>query len=181
MKNTKAYFETNCKVIETEDGFYRWSNRFKDYIPLKLTLHTQPHPYGGPQQYYFCSFYDLETKKGFSIPYHRFLWIWRNGNINPKLDVDHIDGNSLNNEYTNLRLCTRSENLKNRKGKSNQYGKDFDPDYQKTKALISYLKEEYKKQGDKFRWHMFCNLERNWHNYDKSIRDAIIDSIMKNL
>lgn len=176
---TKEFFEKNCKVIETETGFSRWSNRKNCYIPLKLTLHTKDHPYGKAKNYYFCSFYDLETKKGFSIPYHRFLWIWYHGEIPAKHDIDHIDGDSLNNDLSNLRCISRSENLKGRKGYSNQYGQEFDPEFQKDKAMIGYLKDEYKKQGDKFRWHMFCNLEKNWHKYDKETRKAIIDSILR--
>lgn len=44
---------------------------------------------------------------------HRFIL----GTPPANLDVDHIDGNSLNNCKKNLRLCTRSQNLANR-GKS---------------------------------------------------------------
>lgn len=41
---------------------------------------------------------------------HRFLM-----KASPGSEVDHIDGNGLNNQRSNLRICTHKENMRNRK------------------------------------------------------------------
>ena len=46
---------------------------------------------------------------------HRIAWVYMTGNW-PK-QIDHIDGNRINNIFTNLREATKEENSKNRRRK----------------------------------------------------------------
>lgn len=56
------------------------------------------------------------------------------------LDVDHIDGNGINNRRGNLRLATRSQNLANQKigraNKSGHKGVSWDSERQKWTAKV---------------------------------------------
>lgn len=58
-----------------------------------------------------------------------------------KMEVDHIDGNGLNNQKSNLRLCVTLQNVKNRKipitNKSGFKGVHWDVESKKWKAQIS--------------------------------------------
>ena len=45
---------------------------------------------------------------------HRIIWIMTYGNINPEKVVDHLDGNPLNNQISNLELKTPANNLRNK-------------------------------------------------------------------
>ena len=53
----------------------------------------------------------------------RIIWTWCYGTIPPGMEMDHIDGNGLNNKIENLRLATIGQNAINksfkRKKKSN--------------------------------------------------------------
>jgi hypothetical protein len=53
---------------------------------------------------------------------HRLAYYLHNG-IDPlEREIDHIDGNGLNNKYNNLRIATRAENMWNRKAKPSTSG-----------------------------------------------------------
>ena len=53
----------------------------------------------------------LGSGRQIAIPMHRFILQIEN----PKIQVDHRDHNGLNNQRTNLRICTRRRNNRNRR------------------------------------------------------------------
>lgn len=57
--------------------------------------------------------YVSRTVKGEKIKMHRVI-------MNPQkgMQVDHIDGNKLNNQRQNLRICTNAQNSRNRRLRS---------------------------------------------------------------
>jgi len=54
---------------------------------------------------------------------HRLIWCITTGTDPCDLQIDHIDGNKLNNKFLNLRLATHAQNARNRgPGKNNKSG-----------------------------------------------------------
>lgn len=82
-----------------KEGWYR------RYPPIRLTK----HPYGKTMRYQSIelSWYGKRT----NLQAHRIIYAFLKGDIPEGYDVDHIDGNTLNNRRENLQLLTRKENL----------------------------------------------------------------------
>ena len=49
----------------------------------------------------------------------------------------------------------------------------------KDRKLLKYLASEYKAQGDKYRWHQFARLSRDWDTYEDAVKEQIMNSILK--
>lgn len=76
---------------------------------------------------------------------HRLAWVWMTGNW-PKEDIDHINGDRLDNRFVNLREATRSQNLMNSglkaRNKTGHIGVNFDKDRNKFVAQIKVNKKQ---------------------------------------
>jgi len=110
---------------------------------------------GGTGKYYAKRRpYHKATGKYGTVAMHRFIM-----DAPIDMEVDHIDGNSLNNQKYNLRICTHAENSRNlrvrKSSKTGYRGVSFDTQTNSWRATITY-------QG------IFYNLGRY-----KSFEDAI--------
>ena len=56
-------------------------------------------------------------EKVFKLYAHRLVWLLKEGEIDPDLEIDHANGNPLDNGVENLRLDTKSRNTRNRKAR----------------------------------------------------------------
>ena len=59
------------------------------------------------------------TGKRYTQYLHRFIM----GVTDPKIKIDHRDGNGLNNTYENLRIATQSNNMKNSRKQFDSFSK----------------------------------------------------------
>jgi hypothetical protein len=62
--------------------------------------------------------------KGSAYNLHRLIWLWVKGEM-PKNEIDHINGNIVDNRWLNLREVTRQENAFNRKTRSDKKCSSF--------------------------------------------------------
>lgn len=62
--------------------------------------------------YYKISMLDKNTRKIRHIQIHRLMWLVHKGPIPQLVEINHIDGDKLNNTLTNLELISSRENTK---------------------------------------------------------------------
>lgn len=118
-KSRKA-LEEDFRIVEVDGKFYQDKPRM-GLQELKVFVIAKTHKYGKTMVYEYVCPYSYKTHKCTLMSYHSFLYAWYHGEVPAGMDVDHIDGDSLNNSLENLQLLTRTENLAKRSGKKNQY------------------------------------------------------------
>lgn len=105
LRSLKYLYEVN------ENGTIIRNVKSKKQLKIKLDMH---HSDTG----YYTTFVHLGGRGPNSrivrVPIHRAVAEAWHGECPPGLEVDHIDRNSRNNDWRNLRYVTRSEQMKNR-------------------------------------------------------------------
>ncbi len=115
---------TKGKKALVDDADYDWLNQWKWYAM------------NSRGSYYACR---TSVNKGIKryILMHRLIF----SGIHPSCLVDHIDGDGLNNQKSNLRSCNNKQNVRNSKpiiGTSKYKGVSFSSDRKKWQAKIKH-------------------------------------------
>jgi len=122
--------------------------------------------FNGRQEYYTVSLL------GSSFFAHRVVYLLSNGVIDISKDIDHIDGNSLNNSSSNLREISPSMNARNTKkhnGKDLSAGVFLEEYLGRTGNPLSKIRAHYSLDGKVYS-RSWSILERG---YEKSLELAI--------
>lgn len=101
IKLTQGYY---TKVDDTD---YEWLSKYKWHIKKC---------YG---KCLYASNCGVKLDSNKSVGMHRLIL----GIVNSSLECDHIDHDTLNNQRSNLRICTHQQNLTNRKALNNTSSK----------------------------------------------------------
>ena len=102
--------------------------------------------------------------KVYKVAAHRVAWMFTTGDW-PSGEIDHLDGNGLNNSINNLRDVSRSENNKNRRLQSNNttgiHGVSFRPKYNSWR-VYSFAEKKQTHLGVYFDFFEACCVRKRY-------------------
>ena len=111
-----------CVIVDDEDYERLSKYRWQAHDNRKQCVYARRSTWSG-------------GKKGHVFMHHEIV-----GNVAHGLEVDHVNGNTLDNQKSNLRLITRRQNLQNnhKKNKTSQFvGVSWEKDRKKWRSQIA--------------------------------------------
>ncbi|MFZ4147555.1 HNH endonuclease signature motif containing protein [Enterobacter ludwigii] len=138
-----------------DDGLLYWSD---EYLSKPKMFNISKNKHAGH------IFKDKKRKTSYIIiryqdkiyQAHRIIWEMFNGVIPDGMQIDHEDGNGLNNSINNLRLVSLSDNLKNKSKYCNNTSGVAGVSWHKThKKWVSYISNS----GKRITLGYFTNLD----------------------
>lgn len=118
MKNITQEYLKECLDYDPETGVFIWKERPRSHFKTDRAWKTINSRCAGKEAGSIWTDGSRKTEylriTILNLPRfaHRLVWIYMNGCL-PDNDIDHIDGNGLNNKLSNLRDVSTQDNLKN--------------------------------------------------------------------
>ena len=115
-----------------------------------------------PQNKWYCSSYGYAVRTSRETLKRKMYWMHREIMDCPEgFEVDHINGDRLDNRKSNLRICSRDSNCKNlKKPKTNTSG---------------FKGVSFDKRRGKFRAYITINNKQKWLGYFELAKDAALE------
>ncbi|ORM55966.1 hypothetical protein HA41_00600 [Pantoea conspicua] len=126
------------------DGLFHWKLRPESHFATKAAASACNNRYAGKLAGRVDKGhgYWLIHIDGVQCRAHRLAWIYMHGDIDPALQIDHLNHNRADNRIENLRLVANEENQKNRTKQRNNnsgvVGVDFYQPLKKWRARINH-------------------------------------------
>ena len=150
---------TQGKVALVDDDDFEWLNKYNWHAAE-----------GERDRTFYARKYIKENGKVKMLLLHRFIM----GLSDSKAKVDHIDKNGLNNQRSNLRICTQQENSFNKRpceNKTSKYLGVYLRQVTKRGRLYTYWRAEIKKDNKSIRLGYFKTEESAALAYDAKARE----------
>lgn len=162
----------SCGCYKSELASKKYIEHFKKYNDFNITDYDFGVGYTSNGEEFYFDIEDYEKIKDicWSVSKNGYLVGWEHGicylihrkiydYITTNFDIDHINHNKLDNRKTNLRICTRSQNLMNRNREISSYS--------------GIRGVQYNKNNDKYGVFIYVNKKKINLGYYKDINEAI--------
>jgi len=106
---------THLKVVQQKQLDYQLYSELFYYEDGELYRRkaSGSAPSGGRLKSVTSDGYIATRIEGRHVTAHRIIWTMHNHDIHDGMQIDHIDGNRMNNDISNLRCVTHQDNTKN--------------------------------------------------------------------
>ena len=133
LRNKQQWLTDNKISITVEERDGTWElcvyqedrNNSNMYVELKQTINVKHHPYGKDCIYMLVFPWDFKNSRRVTMTLQRLVYLAFKGDIPEKYDIDHIDGDSLNNLPSNLQAISRKQNLQKRELSHKQIAQNY--------------------------------------------------------
>ena len=124
--NIKVVINPSTNSLEDEQiVVYQKDRKTMEWKPLKQTINVKNHKYGKQCIYILVFPWDKSKNQRVTMTLQRLVYLEFKGDIPEGFDIDHIDGDSLNNLPSNLQAISRKDNLKKRELSQKEISKKY--------------------------------------------------------